>query len=230
MMQADDLTTALSGDEFHLLDEFLASLEHDDAILDISEFDGFITAVVSGPDMIMPSQWLPVVWGGEENAPEWGSMEEYQRVFELMIRHLNTTSAMLMQEPAEYDPCFLEREVEGVTHWIVDEWCAGYMKGVALYPGQSEDSPDLEDLLTPIWRFADEDGWDSLEGLSGSEIRRLQEQIAPAALALHRYWLQQRGPVSVQSTSYIRPAPKVGRNDPCPCGSGRKYKKCCGTH
>jgi hypothetical protein len=26
---------------------------------------------------------------------------------------------------------------------------------------------------------------------------------------------------------YIRPAPKVGRNDPCPCGSGKKYKKCC---
>ena len=26
---------------------------------------------------------------------------------------------------------------------------------------------------------------------------------------------------------YIRPTPKVGRNDPCPCGSGRKYKKCC---
>ncbi|MGC2082083.1 MAG: SEC-C metal-binding domain-containing protein, partial [Bradyrhizobium sp.] len=23
-------------------------------------------------------------------------------------------------------------------------------------------------------------------------------------------------------------APKVGRNDPCPCGSGKKYKKCCG--
>jgi uncharacterized protein YecA (UPF0149 family) len=22
-------------------------------------------------------------------------------------------------------------------------------------------------------------------------------------------------------------APKVGRNDPCPCGSGKKYKKCC---
>ncbi|HWS13947.1 MAG TPA: SEC-C metal-binding domain-containing protein [Rhodocyclaceae bacterium] len=24
-------------------------------------------------------------------------------------------------------------------------------------------------------------------------------------------------------------APKVGRNDPCPCGSGKKYKKCCGA-
>ena len=28
---------------------------------------------------------------------------------------------------------------------------------------------------------------------------------------------------------YVRPEPKVGRNDPCPCGSGKKYKKCCGA-
>jgi SEC-C motif-containing protein len=26
-----------------------------------------------------------------------------------------------------------------------------------------------------------------------------------------------------------RETPKVGRNDPCPCGSGRKYKRCCGA-
>jgi hypothetical protein len=28
---------------------------------------------------------------------------------------------------------------------------------------------------------------------------------------------------------YVRAEPKVGRNDPCPCGSGKKYKKCCGA-
>ena len=27
---------------------------------------------------------------------------------------------------------------------------------------------------------------------------------------------------------FIRDQPKIGRNDPCPCGSGKKYKKCCG--
>ena len=27
---------------------------------------------------------------------------------------------------------------------------------------------------------------------------------------------------------YQRSGPKVGRNDPCPCGSGKKFKKCCG--
>ncbi len=26
---------------------------------------------------------------------------------------------------------------------------------------------------------------------------------------------------------FVRSGPKVGRNDPCPCGSGKKYKKCC---
>ncbi len=28
--------------------------------------------------------------------------------------------------------------------------------------------------------------------------------------------------------TFVREQPKVGRNDPCPCGSGKKYKKCCG--
>ena len=34
-------------------------------------------------------------------------------------------------------------------------------------------------------------------------------------------------PETVQQP-YVRSVPKVGRNDPCPCGSGKKYKKCCG--
>jgi SEC-C motif-containing protein len=35
---------------------------------------------------------------------------------------------------------------------------------------------------------------------------------------------------SVIPTTIVRTAPKVGRNDPCPCGSGKKYKKCCGAN
>lgn len=33
----------------------------------------------------------------------------------------------------------------------------------------------------------------------------------------------------VKPETFVREAPKVGRNDPCPCGSGRKHKKCCGA-
>jgi len=38
------------------------------------------------------------------------------------------------------------------------------------------------------------------------------------------YYYNSRTP----SSTVRREEPKVGRNDPCPCGSGKKYKKCCG--
>lgn len=37
------------------------------------------------------------------------------------------------------------------------------------------------------------------------------------------------GQVVEKVETYHREAPKIGRNDPCPCGSGKKYKKCCGA-
>jgi SEC-C motif-containing protein len=39
-------------------------------------------------------------------------------------------------------------------------------------------------------------------------------------------WLYEDG--HVHSQTVRREEPKVGRNEPCPCGSGKKYKKCCG--
>ena len=40
-------------------------------------------------------------------------------------------------------------------------------------------------------------------------------------------WLFEEG--EIVPTTIVREGPKVGRNDPCPCGSGKKYKKCCGS-
>ena len=37
------------------------------------------------------------------------------------------------------------------------------------------------------------------------------------------------GQAEPQSQTIRRETPKIGRNDPCPCGSGKKYKKCCGA-
>jgi SEC-C motif-containing protein len=40
-------------------------------------------------------------------------------------------------------------------------------------------------------------------------------------------WYFHRGEV-IKERPIVRDQPKIGRNDPCPCGSGKKYKKCCG--
>ncbi len=39
----------------------------------------------------------------------------------------------------------------------------------------------------------------------------------------------QTGPAQAEAPKPVRAGAKIGRNDPCPCGSGKKYKKCCGT-
>jgi len=57
-------------------------------------------------------------------------------------------------------------------------------------------------------------GWFRAEG------RRLAERCRVEAEAARR---------AQQAAARLpRPTPTVGRNDPCPCGSGRKYKRCCG--
>jgi preprotein translocase subunit SecA len=39
----------------------------------------------------------------------------------------------------------------------------------------------------------------------------------------------QAGPAQAEAPKPVRAGAKVGRNDPCPCGSGKKYKKCHGA-
>jgi uncharacterized protein len=52
----------------------------------VSEIDGLLTAVVVGPEAIMPSEWLPVVWGFGE--PKFADMAEAQAIVgTLMGRH-----------------------------------------------------------------------------------------------------------------------------------------------
>jgi uncharacterized protein len=60
-LSADNL-----GEDLELLDAFLMSDQLPDEALMLSEVDGFLTGIALGPEAIMPSEWLPVIWGGEE--------------------------------------------------------------------------------------------------------------------------------------------------------------------
>ncbi len=54
------------------------------------------------------------------------------------------------------------------------------------------------------------------------EVSKIKEE----ALLRSRTMKRIRNPI-IPGGTYRREEPKVGRNTPCPCGSGRKYKKCC---
>jgi uncharacterized protein len=230
----NDLFTLLTEQEMKSLDRFLLDRIHEDVdtqgkeegILDISELDGFFTAVVSGPVVTPPSQWFPAVWGDFE--PVWGSEQEFEKIFTLMMRHMNGIAGTLMTHPDDFEPVFLEGEVKGRTHTIVDEWCEGYRRGLELAKDDWDSAGrDLVVLLTPIYAFTPETKWRGHD-FSVDEMERIQNAIAPNVREIHAYWLARRGnePPPIASPEN-RSGPKVGRNEPCPCGSGKKYKKCC---
>ena len=224
----------ISDDDLDYLDDFLldridenADTEgKDEGILGLSDLDGLLAAVVSGPNLIPPSQWLPAVWGDFE--PEWESEKETQKVMMLMIDIMNSTALTLMESPEDFEPLFLERVVDDKTYTIVDEWCEGYMRGVSLAQ-ELWDSAGLEMqiLLRPIKGFTHLTNWQAHDLPTEAEVANMRNAITPNAQAIHAYWLQRREDFKPSVSTVRRESPRIGRNDPCPCGSGKKYKKCC---
>ena len=193
MKTKDDLATPLDDFEYDELESFLLSLEYDEAVLNMSEFDGFVTAVISGPDEVPPTEWLQVVWGGDREALALESPESFERITRLMMRHLNTTAMMLLENPGKFEPWFMENQVDGKTYLVVDDWCIGYMKGVMLRPEHwQKTGDDLLEILSPIPLFTSDEGWDLLDQLADRHVEYLQKQVAATARAAHAHWLGRR--------------------------------------
>lgn len=229
----ENLHKPLTESEFDLLEAFLLDRIDDESYTDgmdeglfeISGLDGFFTAIVSGPATILPSQWMPSIWGDFE--PEFQSEQEAQTIVSLLMRLMNSCALILMEEPEDFEPMFYERTVEGKTHTIVDEWCEGYMRGVSLAADQwAIDSAEMQKLLSPIIAFTTYTDLDVFEEYTEQEIAYLRQAITSNARKIHAHWLSHRGDQH-RPAQYLNAGPKVGRNDPCPCGSGKKYKKCC---
>ena len=220
-------TGPLNESELEWLDDVLTKYNTDKAILDVSELDGLLTAVLSSPYEIEPEQWLVAIWGGAQYVPRWSSEKEMTRFMNLAFQHMADTADRLDEYPEQFEPLFGLREIDEHELTIVEEWCFGYMKGKSLddwsgLPGE------LRPSLEVIALHGVEKNFPVLEKMTGEQFEKSISLIQPAALALYQYWLSVR-----MSEASSRPVPvkgaenMPGRNDPCPCGSGKKFKKCC---
>jgi len=68
---------------------------------------------------------------------------------------------------------------------------------------------------------------DTIEKLCIVRIKR-EEEIEEMREEASQDYIMSRGEQMAETSTVKRDTKKVGRNDPCPCGSGKKYKKCCG--
>lgn len=231
----------LTDEEIEELDQFLLDAEGIDESMDVSMLDGFLTAIISGPKTIMPSEWMRWVWDMErgEDKPAFKDQAEAQHIIGLLIRHMNDIARTLHQDPDLYEPLLMENPNKGDPIPILDEWCMGYMKGVQLDPeGWLPVTAGKPNWLSTIILYGTAEGWEALErkNLSLDEHRELANGLADTARKVHALYLEQRRKEMVggQLPGLVRREPllntdKVGRNEPCPCGSGKKYKLCHGS-
>ena len=111
------------------LDDYLMSDHAPDDSMGLSDLDGFLTGIVVGPELILPSEWLPVIWGGEE--PEFETEDEMRTVLGTIMGRYNEIVACLNSDPDDFDPIFLEGP-EGEV--IASDWAGGFLDAVALRP------------------------------------------------------------------------------------------------
>jgi uncharacterized protein len=187
----------LSEAELDKLDDFLMEKSGLENAMDIAMLDGYLTAVVVGPRTLLPNQWLPFVWDMErgEAMPKFKNPAEAQRVFMWLIRHMNSIARTLSKTPEDYEPLLMENPNHGDPIPIIDEWCLGFMTGVALdqehWQPLVEKDPKLFEVLK---LYGTEAGLKELMRAKHSleKHREFAETLGDTVRVIHAYWLKQR--------------------------------------
>lgn len=181
----------LNEEELEWLDETLIKYGNDDSVLDVSELDGMLTAILSAPQMIDTAQWQTALWGDEAQFPNWENEQEQKRFNDLALQHMNDIAERLRHAPDQFEPLFGLREMDDNEYTIVEEWSFGYMRGIALSEWPVLPEP-LQTVLEVIALHGDENNTATLEQMTEQEYEASQAAIGPAALQLHSYWQEQR--------------------------------------
>ncbi len=232
------LNDELTGEELLELDQFLMSDATSDETMLLDALDGYLTAIVIAPVTVPTSRWYAGIWGsGKDASPVFDSPDEAIRIMNLIMRLYNSIVGSFQYDPDAHEPLFDYLQIEGDDREYVDGemWAYGFMEGIALCSRDWQalfEDPEGQEWMNPIRLLGDDDLSDEeLSLLESAEQREALALQIPDSLAnIYRFWLPHRKEVHelMLASTYQRESPKVGRNDPCPCGSGKKFKKCCG--
>jgi len=208
------------------LDEILCSDNVPETAMDASTLEGFLTALVIGPELIPPSQYMPWIWdmyyGKEEMV--YDSMEQMQDTMGLFMELWNDVAQTFSTNPSGFEPAYVR-----AAEWGAAEWCEGFLLGSRLF-GEAWVTLWVENpqLVTALKRLGDDDGIEITKKEGDAE--KWMNEVPDAVVSIHAHWLEHRIDDAGDFLAMpVRREQKVGRNDPCPCGSGKKHKKCCGA-
>jgi len=219
------------SEHLELLDGLLNSSMVTEQAMSLSQLDGFMAGVIVCPVAVLPSEWIGRVWGEKGVCAD--SVEQARTLNGLVTVRFKHLLFGLYQ--GFIHPIYDLGDDDQVD-W--DGWAGGFLRAVAMRPKAwsmfgSHDGglggDDAQDAISTLMQLCEysslpEDQRESAMDIDKKMLPMAPDLIAEAILLL--YGVKQASgipiPVSLSDTGV-----KVGRNDPCPCGSGLKYEECC---
>ncbi|MHB1826836.1 MAG: YecA/YgfB family protein [Steroidobacteraceae bacterium] len=203
--------------------------------LSLEGVDGFFCALIASPALVMPHEYLPVILGG--TLGEGGLIDDLVGVQEMMGLLMRLWNAIA--HDFEHETFHVaHRDELGEDGVPGRAWARGYLRGTRLAPHGwdriFEDEHEGLLLAVPLAAGEVDPAWPKKPLTEEQSSAMWTDMLAGAARA-YRYFKEDRLAYAqaadrrAPTEPYERAGPKVGRNDPCPCGSGKKYKRCCGA-
>ncbi|HEX4295432.1 MAG TPA: UPF0149 family protein [Rhizomicrobium sp.] len=223
--------TEIPVDEINLdfLDDFLLSDRVPEDAMTLPELDGFLAGIAVGPEPIEPEEWLPLVWG-DESGPDFADEAQMAAVLGAIVGLYNDVVSQIVERT--YIP-ILWTDDDGAP--LPEGWVHAFFEAAGLRLDAWR--PLLESerdgiVLVPLFAFCADDQGPVLPDMTAKERETIRlnasDMIADAVLVVADYWARAAQGLDPLPRDPVRVAATPGRNDPCACGSGLKYKKCCG--
>ncbi|MBM3555100.1 MAG: UPF0149 family protein [Alphaproteobacteria bacterium] len=209
-----------------------------DEAMVVEEFDGFVAALLVCPEMIKPSEWLKQVWQRDESGePAFEDIAHANRLLAAVMEHYNSVARTLARNPERYAPLFPVYERTGEILWEI--WIEGFARALEMKPAAWEPLRSADEIATRAIsglrtmidvargdpRFSEIE----LDALTANGPERIAEWVVTLSgwsMANHETPTAPTAPKTFFEGGHA----KVGRNQACPCGSGKKYKRCHGAN
>jgi uncharacterized protein len=177
--------------DLQALDQYLSSENSPEDCMQLSDLDGFLTGVLCSPDLIPPSEWLPVAMGQSE-------LDVSPEIITLLMDRYNEIVSALNAEPPMLEPIFWQAK-EG--HVIAMDWCEGFMEAIALRRNGWDEllqSPKGREWMFPILAHLVDDSGEPLIGTAEEEIDAVLNAAARAipetVPLIFTFWQAKRSP------------------------------------
>ena len=221
----------LTESELDHLGRFLKNCKGSKA-MNLEELDGFFAALIAGPEIVTPSEYMPEVLGSETpETHQFESLEEAKEILGLMMRHWNDIAGTLSNGKV-YFP-LLQLDKNGEQHG--NDWARGFIRGTRMRQDgwvellADDDHGGCMISMMMLYHEHDEDPSMRPKPIGPEQREKVISSLAAGLVEAYLYFRQD----GLRHVSTHRPEPqhanvKIGRNDPCPCGSEKKFKRCCG--